>query len=90
MSDTSILALLGFIGALISIVAPVLKLNSNIVKLNTNFENMRQNDIHRDERITAHGKEIDLLRDRQKENEKILAQHSLRIDNLERSNHHAN
>ena len=58
-------------------------LNENIIKLNVNFENMLQNDQVRDKRIEKHGKEIDDIIDRQRDNEHILANHEGRIKSLE-------
>lgn len=83
MSDTSILALLGFVTALIAVIAPVMKLNTNIVRLNTNFEHMMKNDDVRDKRIENHGKEIDKIIEKQRTNEKILDLHEIRIGRLE-------
>lgn len=83
MSDTSILALLGFVTALITVIAPVMKLNTNIVRLNTNFEHMMKNDDVRDKRIENHGKEIDKIIEKQRTNEKILDLHEIRIGRLE-------
>lgn len=58
-------------------------LNENIIKLNVNFENMLQNDLVRDKRIEKHGKEIDDIVERQRDNEHILANHEGRIKSLE-------
>ena len=58
-------------------------LNENIIKLNVNFENMLQSDQIRDKRIEKHGKEIDDIIDRQRNNEHILANHEGRIKSLE-------
>ena len=58
-------------------------LNENIIKLNVNFENMLQNDQVRDKRIEKHGKEIDDIIERQRDNEHILANHEGRIKSLE-------
>lgn len=86
MSDTNIIGLIAFVTSLIAVVTPILKLNSNITKLNVNFENMLANDKIRDERITKHGEEIDLLREGQRNNEKILEIHNFRIGTLEKKN----
>lgn len=83
MSNNDIMLILGFFGALITLVAPILKLNTNLVRLNTNFENMIKNDEVRDQRISTHGKEIDNLRDRIKENSHTISNHETRIQSLE-------
>lgn len=58
-------------------------LNENIIKLNVNFENMLENDKVRDLRISTHGKEIDKIIERQRDNEHELANHETRILSLE-------
>ena len=62
---------------------PIEELNINIVRLNANFDNMEKNDEIRDIRITKHGEEIDKIIEIQRQNEKILNNHELRIKNLE-------
>ena len=62
---------------------PIEELNINIVRLNANFDNMEKNDEIRDIRITKHGEEIDKVIEIQRQNEKILNNHELRIKNLE-------
>lgn len=62
---------------------PIEDLNLNIIKLNTNFENMMLQDGIRDKRLEKHGQQIDEIKDRQKENEKKLIEHDLRITQLE-------
>lgn len=86
MDDSTIIGIIGFITSIIAVVTPILKLNSNITKLNINFENMLANDKVRDERITKHGEEIDEMRERQRNNEKILEIHNFRIGTLEKKN----
>lgn len=63
---------------------PIEDLNESIVRLNTNFENMLANDKIRDDRITKHGEEIDEIIEKQRDNEKQLDRHELRIGNLEK------
>lgn len=63
---------------------PIEDLNESIVRLNTNFENMLANDKIRDTRITKHGEEIDQIIETQRQNEKTLSNHELRITNLEK------
>lgn len=83
-------ALVAIIGFFISIKKtineerePIEELNINIVRLNANFDNMEKNDEIRDIRITKHGEEIDRIIEIQRQNEKILNNHELRIKNLE-------
>ena len=83
LSDATITALVGFIGAAIAIVAPVIRLNTNITRLNSNFEHMMENDKIRDTRIEKHGREIDGIKEQQKRNEKLLDRHELRLSFLE-------
>lgn len=83
-------ALVAIIGFFISIKKtineerePIEELNINIVRLNANFDNMEKDDEIRDIRITKHGEEIDKIIEIQRQNEKILNNHELRIKNLE-------
>lgn len=62
---------------------PIEDLNENIVRLNANFDNMMRNDEIRDVRITKHGEQIDRVIETQRQNEKTLSNHELRIKNLE-------
>lgn len=62
---------------------PIEDLNENIVRLNANFDNMVRNDEIRDVRITKHGEQIDRVIETQRQNEKTLSNHELRIKNLE-------
>ena len=62
---------------------PIEDLNENIVRLNANFDNMMRNDEIRDVRITKHGDQIDKIIEAQRQNEKTLSNHELRIKNLE-------
>lgn len=85
------IALITIIGFFISIKKslnddrkPIEDLNESIVRLNTNFENMLANDKIRDTRITKHGEEIDQIIETQRQNEKTLSNHELRITNLEK------
>lgn len=71
------------IGLIITIITPIIKLNTNIVKLNSSFGYMEERDRIRDERIDKHGKEIDEIVNKQKDNEKLLSNHDWRIKNLE-------
>lgn len=87
-------ALIAIVGFFISIKKslndekkPIEDLNLNIVRLNTNFEHMLENDVIRDRRITRHGEEIDEIIEKQRENEKTLIKHDMRIGNLEKIGH---
>lgn len=62
---------------------PIEELNLNIVRLNANFDNMMRSDEIRDTRITKHGEEIDRIIEIQRESEKTLSNHELRIKRLE-------
>ena len=85
-----VVALIAIIGFFVSIKKsinderkPIEELNLNIVRLNANFDNMMRSDEIRDTRITKHGEEIDHIIETQRENEKTLSNHELRIKHLE-------
>lgn len=63
---------------------PIEELNISITKLDASINHMLENDSVRDKRITKHGAQIDELKEAQRANEKILANHELRISSLER------
>lgn len=63
---------------------PLEELNINITKLNSNFEYMLKIDEVRDKRINKHGKEIDEIVERQRDNEKKLDNHEYRLTTLEK------
>lgn len=65
---------------------PIEDLNMNVVRLNMNFDYMRERDEIRDQRINKHGVEIDTMREKQRANEKALAQLELRVETLEKRN----
>lgn len=81
MTDNMIVALLGFIGALIVVMAPVIRLNGNITELTVLFRELKalveEKTENLDKRVTEHGKQIDDLKIAQ-------AQHEERIKNLEK------
>lgn len=86
-----VIALIAIVGFFISIKKslnderkPIEDLNASIVRLNINFEHMLENDKIRDGRITKHGEEIDHILEQQRENEKTLVKHDLRIGSLEK------
>lgn len=63
---------------------PIEDLNINIIKLNANFQNMIDKLNLQQQRIDKHGREIDDVMDKQRENEKLLDKHELRIERIER------
>lgn len=67
---------------------PIEDLNINVVRLNANFDYMRERDEIRDQRINKHGTEIDSIIEKQRANEKTLAQLELRVGALEKENRH--
>lgn len=86
-----IFALIAIFGFIISIKKninddrrPTEELNISVTWLNGNFENMLQRDDIQDKRINKHGDEIDTIRETQRQNDKILAKHGLRIEALEK------
>lgn len=84
MSDTNLIAFLGALVSMIAVITPVLRLNGSIVKLNTTLEHVLANDHIRDKRLETHGKEIDRIVERQRENEKALSNIDLRVKVLEK------
>lgn len=77
MPDGTIMALLGFIGAVFVVLKPILNLNTNITELKTSIDQFRESVNKLDNRITEHGKEIDKIRDQ-------VVDHEARIKALER------
>lgn len=77
MTDKMILALLGFIGALIVALKPILDLNTNITELKVSIDAFKTSVDKLDSRITEHGKEIDKIKEQ-------VVDHEARIKNLER------
>ena len=63
---------------------PIEDLNINIVKLNANFQHMIDKLNIQQQRIDKHGREIDNVMNKQRENEKLLDKHELRIERIER------
>ena len=80
MNDSMIVALIGFIGALIVVMTPVIKLNGKISELTVLLAELKglvkEKTDKLDERVTTHGKEIDEIKLTQ-------AQHETRIQHLE-------
>lgn len=81
MTDNMIVALLGFIGALIVVMAPVIRLNGHITELTVLFRELKalveEKTENLDKRVTEHGRQIDELIVSQ-------AKHEERIKNLEK------
>lgn len=77
MTDKMILALLGFIGALLVVLKPFLDLNTNITSLKVSIDAFKASVDKLDSRITEHGKEIDKIKEQ-------VVDHEARIKNLER------
>ena len=77
MTDKMILALLGFIGALIVALKPILDLNTNITELKVSIDNFKASVDRLDNRITEHGKEIDKIKE-------TVIDHETRLKALER------
>ena len=62
MTDKMIMALLGFIAALIVALKPILDLNTNITELKVSIDAFKSSVDRLDKRITDHGKELDSLK----------------------------
>jgi len=77
MTDKMIMALLGFIAALLVALKPILDLNTNITELKISIDQFRNSVNKLDSRITEHGKEIDKIKEQ-------VVDHEARIKNLER------
>lgn len=81
MSDTIIMAIIGFLGGLVALITPIIRLNSNITRLTAAVENLesivQEKTGKLDERVTSHGKEIDQIKLTQTE-------HETRIRHLEK------
>jgi len=77
MTDTAIMALLGFAAALLVVLKPILNLNTSITELKASIDQFRESVNKLDSRITEHGKEIDKIRDQ-------VVDHEARIKALER------
>lgn len=77
MKDGMVMAILGFIAALLVVLKPILDLNTNITELKVSIDNFRESVNKLDSRITEHGKEIDKIRDQ-------VVDHEARIKNLEK------
>ena len=63
---------------------PLEELNTNIVKLNANFQNMLDKLTVQEKRLNKHGSEIDEIINNQRDNEKKLDRHELRIERIEK------
>ena len=78
MQDGTIVALVGFIGAMIVVLAPVLKLKGQITELIVVSRELKDvvkdKTDNLDKRVTEHGKEIDGLKTKQVEHEERIKQ----------------
>lgn len=77
MSDSMIMALLGFAAALLVVLKPILNLNANITELKVSIDAFKESVDKLDSRITEHGKELDKLREQ-------VVDHEARLRNLEK------
>ena len=77
MTDKMIMALLGFIAALLVALKPILDLNTNITELKISIDQFRDSVNKLDSRITEHGKEIDKIKEQ-------VVDHEARLKNLEK------
>ena len=77
MADSMIMALLGFIAALLVVIKPIINLNTNITELKMSIDAFKTSVDKLDSRSTEHGKEIDKLKE-------TVVDHEARIKNLER------
>lgn len=77
MTDKMIMALLGFVAALIVALKPILDLNTNITELKVSIDAFKSSVDKLDSRITKHGEEIDKLKE-------TVATHEVRLNNLEK------
>ena len=77
MGDNTIMAMLGFIAALLVVLKPFLTLNTNITELKASIDAFKESVDKLDNRITEHGKEIDKIRDQ-------VVDHEARLKHLEK------
>lgn len=92
MVMVSLIAILGFLGSMRKSIKdeaekrnePINDLNLTITELNVHFKHMLENDVVRDKRLDKHGQEIDKIVEKQRENEKTLGNHELRITTIEK------
>ena len=78
MTDSMIIATIGFLGGLVALITPIIRLNGNITRLTTVVERLealvKEKTDKLDERVTKHGQEIDDIRLKQTEHETRLKQ----------------
>lgn len=72
-----VVALMSITSLICTITVPLIKLNNNITMLTEQIDHMHENDMTRDKRLQAHGQKLD-------EHDKILAEHSIRIEHIEK------
>ena len=79
MNDGMIIAGAGFLVTLIALIKPIINLNTNITELKTSIDQFKESINKLDDRITAHGHELDTMREK-------IANHEARISTLEKNN----
>ena len=77
MQDGVIVAIAGFLATLIVLIRPIISLNTNITELKASIDQFKDSINKLDERLTAHGKELDTIREK-------VANHEARIAALEK------
>ena len=77
MNDGMIIAGAGFLVTLIALVKPIINLNTNITELKVSIDQFKESIDKLDKRITAHGQELDTIREK-------IANHEARIGALEK------
>ena len=79
MNDGIIIGGAGFLVTLIALIKPIINLNTSITELKTSIDQFKDSINKLDARITAHGHELDTIKER-------IANHEARIHILEDHN----
>lgn len=77
MSDELIITIGSFLVMIIAVIKPIINLNTSITELKTSIDQFKATVNKLDARITEHGKELDVIREK-------LAGHEARITQLEK------
>lgn len=77
MTDSIIVAVVGFIVTLFALIKPIIDLNGNITELKVSIDSFKASLDKLDSRITDHGKELDDIKIK-------VAEHETRLKQLER------
>jgi cell division protein FtsL len=77
MTDSIIVAVVGFIVTLFALIKPIIDLNGNITELKVSIDSFKASLDKLDSRITDHGKELDDVKVK-------IANHEARIQALEK------